>query len=112
MEGLILIQLMTKTPSYLKYLLETKSGKCGMNFRNNICAYNSIFAFTSMGGRVDRSINRIKGPYAFRIGGKIITNISSLLPEIGKKTQLAQLYIYDTDNEIENRINIQMHGEV
>ena len=85
---------MTKPPSYLKYLLETKSGKCGMNFRKNICVYNSIFAFTSMGGRVDRSINRIKGHYAFRIGGKIITNISSLLPEIEKKnTTCTTLYI-------------------
>jgi len=71
-----------------------------------------MFAFTSMGGRVDRSINRSKGPYVFRISGQNYHHIGSLLPEIGKSPQFAQLYIYDTDNEIENRIKSLMHEEV
>ncbi|KAH0705912.1 hypothetical protein KY285_010434 [Solanum tuberosum] len=65
-----------------------------------------------MGGRVDRSINRSKGPYVSRISGQNYHHIGSLLPDIGKSPQFAQLYIYDTDNEIENRIKSLMHEEV
>ncbi|XP_049362072.1 uncharacterized protein LOC125826778 [Solanum verrucosum] len=112
MEGRIRVPLLTQSPPYLKYLLGNESGKVGMNFRKNIRVYNSMFAFTSMGGRVDRSINRSKGPYVFRISGQNYHHIGSLLPEIGKSPQFAQLYIYDTDNEIENRIKSLMHEEV
>ncbi|KAK9174942.1 hypothetical protein WN944_026946 [Citrus x changshan-huyou] len=70
-----------------------------------------MFAFTSMGGRVDASINRSKGPYVFRMSGQNYHHIGSLLPEVGKKPQFAQLYIYDTENEIDNRINTLLkHG--
>ncbi|XP_049387184.1 uncharacterized protein LOC125851434 [Solanum stenotomum] len=112
MEGRIRVPLLTQSPPYLKYLLGNEFGKVGMNFRKNIRVYNSMFAFTSMGGRVDRSINRSKGPYVFRISGQNYHHIGSLLPEIGKSPQFAQLYIYDTDNEIENRIKSLMHEEV
>ncbi|XP_059285058.1 uncharacterized protein LOC132038402 [Lycium ferocissimum] len=84
----------------------------GINFRKNIRVYNSMFAFTSMGGRVDRSINRSKGPYVFRMSGQNYHHIGSLLPEIGKSPRFAQLYIYDTENEIDNRMNSLMHEEV
>ena len=70
-----------------------------------------MFAFTSMGGRVDASINRSKGPYVFKMSGQNYHHIVSLLPEVGKKPQFAQLYIYDTENEIDNRINTLLkHG--
>ena len=52
-----------------------------------------MFAFTSMGGRVDGSINHSKGPYVFRMCGQNYHRIGSLLPEIGKRPQFAQLYI-------------------
>ncbi|XP_024039627.1 uncharacterized protein LOC18040843 [Citrus clementina] len=64
-----------------------------------------------MGGRVDASINRSKGPYVFRMSGQNYHHIGSLLLEVGKKPQFAQLYIYDTENEIDNRINTLLkHG--
>ncbi|KAH9691884.1 ATP-dependent DNA helicase [Citrus sinensis] len=70
-----------------------------------------MFAFISMGGRVDASINRSKGPYVFRMSGQNYHHIGSLLLEVGKKPQFAQLYIYDTENEIDNRINTLLkHG--
>ena len=53
-----------------------------------------MFAFTSMGGRVDTSsINQSAGPYIFRMSGQNYHHIGSLLPEVGKKPQFAQLYI-------------------
>lgn len=58
-----------------------------------------------MGGRVDGSINHSKGLYIFRMSGQNYHQIGSLLPEIGKTPQFAQLYKYDTENEINNRMN-------
>lgn len=111
MEGRVQIPFMKETPPLLKYLLGADSGQKGSKFRKNIRAYNSMFAFTSMGGRVDASINRSKGPYVFRMSGQNYHHIGSLLPEVGKKPQFAQLYIYDTENEIDNRINTLLkHG--
>ena len=63
-----------------------------------------MFAFTSMGGKVDDSINKKgRGPYVFRLHGQTYHKIGSLLPEPGAPPKFAQLYIYDTENETENR---------
>ena len=107
-----LLCLLREPPPYLKYLLGKESGKLGINFRKNIRAYNSMFAFTSMGGRVDGSINHSKGPYVFRMCGQNYHRIGSLLPEIGKRPQFAQLYRYDTENEINNRMNCLLEGDI
>lgn len=112
MEGRVQLPLLNQPPSYLKYLLGTDSVELGINFRKNIRMYNSIFAFTSMGGRVYKSINHARGPYVYRISGQNYHYFGSLLPEFGKKPQFAQLYIYDTENEIQNRINCIIQEEV
>ncbi|XP_076886674.1 uncharacterized protein LOC143536612 [Bidens hawaiensis] len=56
-----------------------------------------------MGGKVDNSINRGNVSNTFRLGGENYHSIGSLLPIDGNKPQFAQLYIYDTKNEISNR---------
>jgi hypothetical protein len=60
---------------------------------------NSLFAFTSLGAVVDRSINNGTTPYVFKING-------SLLPSHGLRPQFAQLYIYDTEHEVQNRLGM------
>ena len=110
--GRVQLPLLREPPPYLKYLLGKESGQLGINFRKNIRAYNSMFAFTSMGGRVDGSINNSKGPYIFRMCGQNYHRIGSLLPEIGKRPQFAQLYRYDTENEINNRMNCLLEGDI
>ncbi|KAH9667847.1 helitron like n domain-containing protein [Citrus sinensis] len=107
MEGRVQIPFMKETPPLLQYLLGADSGQKGSKFRKTIKAYNSMFAFTSMGGRVDTSINRSKGAYVFRMSGHNYHHIGSFLccQKLGKKPQFAQLYIYDTENETDNRIN-------
>nr|KAJ0216259.1 hypothetical protein LSAT_V11C300134400 [Lactuca sativa] len=69
----------------------------------NIRRYNSMFSFTSMGGKIDSSINRGNAPYIFRFGGQNYHNIGSLLPPNGSQPKFSQLYIYDTNNENSNR---------
>ncbi|XP_019155261.1 PREDICTED: uncharacterized protein LOC109152142 [Ipomoea nil] len=57
-----------------------------------------------MGGKVDRSINNGTSPPIFRINGQNFHRIGSLLPTDGVQPKFAQLYIHDTANEIENRM--------
>jgi len=63
-----------------------------------------MFAFTSMGGNIDKTINQGEGPYVFRVNGQIHHHIGSLLPEPNKIPKFAELYIFNTKNEIENRL--------
>nr|XP_016495443.1 PREDICTED: uncharacterized protein LOC107814527 [Nicotiana tabacum] len=73
-----------------------------------------------MGGKVDFSVNKTKGPRTFRLYGQNYHQIGSLLPPEGSSPKFAQLYIYDTENEVENRIspisrgemNNQLHAEI
>ncbi|WZZ74526.1 hypothetical protein YC2023_085896 [Brassica napus] len=74
------------------------------NFRENIRAYNSMFAFTSMGGKVDTSINKGRGPPVFRLLGQNYHRIGSLLPLDDSRPKFQQLYIFDTVNENANKI--------
>ena len=64
-----------------------------------------MFSFTSTGGVVDKEINKGHGPYVFCMHGKKYHHIGTLLPEEGSKPCWAQLYIYDTENEVQNRID-------
>lgn len=65
LEGRVQLSLPSEPLAYLKYLFGQESGKLGINYRKYIRVYNSMFPFTSMGGRVNRSINRSNGPYVF-----------------------------------------------
>ncbi|XP_057444727.1 uncharacterized protein LOC130736971 [Lotus japonicus] len=63
-----------------------------------------MFAFTSIGGKVDCGLNDGRGPPQFVISGQNYHRIGSLLPSEGDNPKFAQLYIYDTRNEIHNRM--------
>ena len=63
-----------------------------------------MFAFTSPGAKIDNKYNNGRGPPNLRVHGQSCHQIGSLLPPLGKQPKFAQLYIYDTDNEIHNRI--------
>lgn len=75
------------------------------HFKQNTRVYNFMFAFTSMGGKVDKSIYRGRGPYCFKMQGQNSYMVESLVLVDENIPKLCQLYIYDTENEIENRIN-------
>ncbi|XP_022041031.1 uncharacterized protein LOC110943602 [Helianthus annuus] len=72
-------------------------------FLKNIRCYNSMFAFTSMGGKVDHTVNTGNAPFCYRISGENYHAIGSLVPENGGKPKFCQLYLYDTENDLANR---------
>lgn len=73
-------------------------------FIHNIRQYNCLFAFTSMGANIDRSVNDGRGPPVFKICGQIHHRIGCMLPQDGNPPKFIQLYVYDTSNEVRNRI--------
>ncbi|KAL8133227.1 hypothetical protein AgCh_008622 [Apium graveolens] len=96
------------TPSYIWQLLNEKRTEA--HFMDCIRMYNNLFAFTSMGGRVDHSVNCGGAPYVYRLNGQNHYLFGSLIPDEGKPPKFYQLYIYDTANETNNRlrwINVQ-----
>lgn len=91
-------------PPFLAKLLNS-DGKRTTHYKNKIRIYNSLFAFTSLGGRIDNTINRGRAPYTFKLGGLNYHLIGSICPTGGETPKYCQLYVYDTENEIENRKN-------
>ena len=104
MRGQVRLPILEQPPKFLNDLLENKHAK-SRNFIDNIRAYNSMFAFTSMGGKLDKEVNKGKGPYCFKMDGQNVHKIGSLVTNEGKTPKFAQLYIYDIEYEIDNRLN-------
>ena len=65
-----------------------------------------MFTFTYAGIKFDKTIGHSRGPPTIRIQGQSCHRIGSLLPMPRKEPKFAQLYIYETENEVQNRINI------
>ncbi|XP_020243618.1 uncharacterized protein LOC109821874 [Asparagus officinalis] len=88
------------------YALYTVQTQEAIEFRRQTRKYNSIFSFTSFRARFDRELasNR-KGIFTFRAQGQIYHNLPSLIPEKNKPSYF-QLYFYDTENELQNRMGI------
>ena len=102
-KGKVFIKQPPPAPQQLHDLFYNDDAK-SKNFKKNVRTYNSMFSFTSMGGKVDEKINNQgRAPYVFRLHGQTYHSIGSLIPEQGAPPKFAQLYIYDTDNETENR---------
>ncbi|XP_045823935.1 uncharacterized protein LOC123916509 [Trifolium pratense] len=75
------------------------------NFMLNLRSYNNMFSFTSFGGKVISDKNKGHGPPNFVIAGQNYHRIGSLIPDEGERPKFAQLYIYDTENEVDNRLS-------
>ncbi|KAI5429927.1 hypothetical protein KIW84_034492 [Lathyrus oleraceus] len=87
----------------------------GKHFRQHIRSYNHVLSFTSIGVHVDENIlASSRGIYTFRAQGAFYHNIGGFYPNEGVRPRFLQLYIYDTDNELHNRMqeNPQLHQNV
>ncbi|KAK1435160.1 hypothetical protein QVD17_00920 [Tagetes erecta] len=83
------------------------------HFMSDIRAFNSMFSMTSFGAQVDTSINVGTSPYVFKVTGQICHWIGSLCPPENERPRFLQMYIYDTENEISNRLRFfdELHSE-
>lgn len=103
LKGKVDLPYLPKPPKLLRHLWTDEDPRSN-NFKDNIRAYNNMFAFTSMGGKVQNSINDGGGPPQFILSGQNYHRIGSLVPQEGQTPKFAQLYIYDTRNENTNRV--------
>ena len=105
--GKVKLDSQNEYPQYIKDLFTNR------HFQENIRSYNQMFAMTSLGAEIDKSIHMGAGPYVFKISGQLYHRIGSLLPEPNTRPQFLQLYIYDTQNEVANRMDFfQRAGQV
>lgn len=103
--GRVVLPYYTQAPSILHSLYHASTAKSKF-FQNNVRSFNTMFAFTSMGGNIVREINQGNGPPIFVMNGENYHQIGSLLPLPGRQPKFAQLYIYDTENEVANRMGV------
>ncbi|XP_058742571.1 uncharacterized protein LOC131615076 [Vicia villosa] len=104
--GKVELPILRQPPEQLAKLLFDHDNTVSKKFQQHIRLYNMMFAFTSPGAKFDNRFNDGRGPPTMRIQGQTCHRIGSLLPPQGGKPKFAQLYFYDTENEVENR----MHG--
>ncbi|KAF1872456.1 hypothetical protein Lal_00016755 [Lupinus albus] len=64
---IIQIPLLRAPPPILQHLLFDLKSNDSVNYQNNIRLYNMMFAFTSLGAKIDISINNSGGPPTIRI---------------------------------------------
>ncbi|KAL4554934.1 hypothetical protein LXL04_037543 [Taraxacum kok-saghyz] len=101
--GSVTLPLPLKPPEEMLHLYENQQ------FLENIRAYNMMFSMTSFGARVDDIVNIGRGPYTFKISGQISHWIGSLCPPPSENPRFLQLYIYDTENEVANRLSLMLY---
>jgi hypothetical protein len=93
------------TSTSASHLLFDNQSKDSKKFQANTRTYNVMFSFTSPGMELDKSYNNGRGPPTLRLQGQICHRIGSMLPLAGQRPKFAQLYIYDTENEVSNRMS-------
>ncbi|KAF8083384.1 hypothetical protein N665_0776s0009 [Sinapis alba] len=104
LRGKIKLPALKEPPAYLHGLLTNDDG-ISKHFRDNIRAINMMFSFTSLGGKIDNSVNNGKGPRVFKLHGENYHLIGSVKPKKNEAAKFSQLYIHDTENEVQNRIS-------
>ncbi|CAJ0645462.1 15473_t:CDS:2, partial [Entrophospora sp. SA101] len=104
-KGRVSLLLIKELPYPLNTLL-TRTDPSARLFRKNIRLYNSALTFTSMGAKVDHSITGTSGIYSFRVHGEMYYSVDTILPDNEVHPQFAQIYVYDTEHELQNRMNV------
>lgn len=104
MRGKIKLPVLQEPPALLHGLL-TKNDPISKHYQDNIRALNMMFSFTSLGGKIDNSVNMGKGPKIFKLHGENYHLIGSVKPRADEPAKFSQLYIHDTENEVRNRLS-------
>ena len=102
LSGKIWLPALQQPPPELHNLLISDERRA-KEFCKNIRKYNNAFAMTSMG----RSLQQMDGggPYVYKIHGSLFHRIGSLLSPPDQSPTFAQLYVYDSDEALNYRMN-------
>jgi hypothetical protein len=103
-QGKVKVVLLQQPPEALQLLL-TGTDPTAKAFRRDIRKYNAALAMCSLGVKQDRSvIENGGGPYVFKIQGGLYHLTGGLAPDLGGEAVYAQLWIYDGDAALDQRM--------
>ncbi|RIA04816.1 hypothetical protein BRARA_K00910, partial [Brassica rapa] len=104
-QGQVKLPLLKESPLLIQRLL---FGDDDMSkyYQENIRAINMLFAFTSLGGKVDRSMPKGHGPQPFQLHGENMHLMGSMKPDEGDSAKFSQLYIVDNEREVDDRDSV------
>ena len=102
--GKVTLPTLQEVPAEL-YRLLSGQDQIARAFRADIRSYNNALAMTSVGRQLDHSLNNGGGPWIFKLHGELTHRIGSLLPSPRDPPSYAQLYIYDTEQALQYRLN-------
>lgn len=98
MGGKLVLRPQPQYPPYIRQLFTDR------HFMENIKAYNFMFSIISLRAQVDNSVKRGRGPYVFKISGQSYHWIGGLCQPENCDPRFLQLYVFDTQNEVDNRL--------
>ncbi|XP_013665093.3 uncharacterized protein LOC106369492 [Brassica napus] len=91
---------------YINKVSECFSNSFGGNTQSNaITSVSGPPTRKEEGGKIDNSINTGKGPKVFKMHGENYHLIGSVKPKPNETAKFSQLYIHDTENEVQNRLS-------
>lgn len=88
-QGSVKLPFLKESPDLIKKLL-TGNDAQSRNYRKHARIFNMVFAMTSLGGKVDKSIPKGHGPSMFRMQGGNYHLIGSLKPAVGDYAKYSQ----------------------
>lgn len=108
-QGQVKLPLLKESPLLIQRLL---FGDDDMSkyYQENIRAINMLFAFTSLGGKVDRSMPKGHGPQPFQLHGENMHLMGSMKPDEGDSAKFSQLYIVDNEREVDDRDSVMRYN--
>ena len=100
--GHVELRYQSRPPDILQELFDGND-RPAKKFRTNIRQYNMALSFTSLGVTEDKVVN-CRGGWVFRVQGELCHLIGSLRPDDGDSPSYAQLYIFDAQLALEQRM--------
>jgi hypothetical protein len=110
LSGKIKLPLLDQLPDGIRQLY-VNNDELGKKFRKDVRQYNNALAMTSVGEdagkrlRVMNNINTGHGPWVYKIQGALRHVMGSLLAPEGGVPRFAQLYVYDSQDALNYRVN-------
>ena len=102
-QGKVCIPRLADPPQALWDLFTSNDAQC-KEFREHVRQYNMALAFTSLGVQEDTRVNA-RGGWVFRILGQLCHLSGALAPGEGTSPQYTQLYIYDPQQALQQRMH-------
>lgn len=93
--------------NYIQSLL-TGTDRLSRNYKENIRSYNSALAMVSTRAKIEE--NNGGGPFMYKVHDTIYHSISTLQPSEGEHPTYAQIYIYDVETGVQERMLNKANG--